>query len=338
MASINPQFSILIPTYNGESSIVETINSLVKQNYPNLEIIVSDDCSTDNTLKFISKLRLPYLKIISHSQNVGYPANLERGRRYCHGEILLLMGQDDLLSPGTIKYYISLFKKYPQVGAITRPYYWFDKNSHIAVRRKKLLNSEIDEQVSIKSPSDKIIRVFDSLDQLSGLAFRCQFMDTPFHPDIFPCHIYPFASIFKKHPIIYVHQYNTAVRISSSQTRKISSIYSKSPILSWKQMVDSVYPENTYYRLNQLLIKDFIACNYIGLVQIKNYGKFSWVIREIIYLIRFRWQNLFSPYFWLISFGVIFIPANLLIPLVDWYKNNIYRRVISQSISYSFSS
>ena len=72
-----------------------------------------------------------------------------------------------------------------------------------------------------------------TLDQLSGLAYRVKFMDIPFHPDCFPCHIYPFASIFKKHPVVFLKDYNVAVRIATSQTRFISSIYEKSPMQSW---------------------------------------------------------------------------------------------------------
>ncbi len=332
MATIKPYFSIVIPTYNGGLDIKETINSVLNQDYKKFELIICDDNSSDNTIKIVRSINDNRIKIKTHHQNLGYPGNLERSRQYSTGEILFLMGQDDLLFPGTLKHYADIFKKYPKVGAITRPYYWFDKNSKVPVRRKIPLNPAADEIITITSAPNKVIKVFDTLDQLSGLAYRIKWFTTSFHPDIFPAHIYPFAAIFKKHPVVYVKDNNIAVRIASSQTRKISSIYQKSPILSWKQMIDTIFPASKYKKVHNYLIKDFVARNYLGLVQIKNYGKYTWVLREIYFLLVFRWQNIFSPSFWLITIAVLTIPSNLLIKLVDWYKNTVYKNIIKFNI------
>lgn len=320
---------ILIPTYNGAKFITETINSILSQNYKDFRILISDDASTDNTLKIIQQIKDKRIFILKNKKNIGYSQNLERGRKHATATYIYLMGQDDIMASNTLKNTINAFKLSKDIGAVTRPYFWFDKNIKIPVRAKNQLNSKKDTIVKITDNPKKVINVFQTLDQLSGLAYRRQFMNIPFHQDIFPCHIYPFASIFKKHPIVFLKDYNIAVRIASSQTRSLSSIYNKSPLLSWIQMVKSIYSEKKYQKVQKYLIKDFITKNYVGLVQLRNYAQYKYFLREIWYLIKFNWQNIFNSAFWFFSLGCIITPSPILIPMVDLYKNKIYSKIIN---------
>lgn len=315
------QFSVLIPTYNGSATIKETITSILTQDFDNFEVIIEDDASTDDTLAVIRSFNSQKIKIYPNKKNLGYPMNLERGRKHVHGDILYLMGQDDILAKNALTQTYSAFKISDQIGAVTRPYYWFDTDIHTPVRAKKQLDPIKNDVVRITDSYDRVIAVFNTLDQLSGLALRTKFIDEPFHPDVFPCHVYPFASIFKKHPVVFLKDYNLAVRIRSSQSRTVSSIYSKSPIQTWVELFESIYPEEKFKEFRGNMIANFVATNYIGLVQIKNYAKFRYLLREIFYLIKYRWQNIYNPYFWFFSLGTILIPPFFLIPLVDWYKN-----------------
>lgn len=320
---------ILIPTYNGAKCIVPTLKSILSQDFSNFRIIISDDLSRDKTIAVIKKIHDKRIIISKNKKNLGYSLNLENARKLATADIIYLMGQDDIMAEHTLKNTINAFKN-PKVGAVTRPYYWFDKDIKIPVRAKKQLNPKKDIVVKITDNPKKVIRVFETLDQLSGLAYRKKFMKLPFHPDIFPCHIYPFADIFKNHPVVFLKDYNIAVRIASSQTRSLSSIYDKSPLLSWIEMVKSIFYEKKYQRVQKYLIKDFITKNYVGLVQIKNYSHFKYLLREIWYLIKFNYQNLINPIFWFFSIGCIAVPPFILIPMVDSYKNKIY----SQSLKH----
>jgi len=289
----------------------------------NYDLIVVDDCSKDNTEEVVKKIRDKRIKYFKNKQNLGYSGNLEECRKKATGDIIYLMGQDDILGKDALLNTYHVFNLSEDVGAVTRPYFWFDKEVEVPVRAKKQLNPLKDETVFIKDDPKKIKAVFETLDQLSGLAYRRKYMDLPFHPDIFPCHVYPFASIFKKHPVVFLRDYNIAVRISSSQTRSLSSIYEKSPMKSWKEMFDNVFYEKKYQKIKNYLIKNFVAVNYVGLVQLRNYAKFEYFLREIFYLLKYRVENLFSFYFWFYSLGCLITHPSLLIPLVDLYKNEI---------------
>jgi len=322
------KFSILIPTYKGSNLIKETLGSILSQSFDNYEIIIQEDASgdDDDIEEVIKSLNDNRIRFFRNEKNLGYPINLEEGRKNCTGDIIYLMGQDDILGSDALLNTYEAFMSDENVGAVTRPYYWFDKDINIPVRAKDQLNPERNDIVNITDGHERVIEVFKTLDQLSGLAYRVKYMDIGFHPDCFPCHIYPFASIFKKHPIIFLKDYNIAVRISSSQTRSISSIYEKSPMQSWVEMFENVFFEDEFKELKKKCIKNFVAVNYIGLVQLGNYARYPVLLREIWYLLKYRWQNLFSLQFWFFSLGCAIMPTKLLIPLVDWYKNKINSR------------
>lgn len=324
------KFSICMPVYNGEKIVEPTIRSILSQSYKNFELIIVDDCSKDKSGEVIKNIIDKRIKYFRNEENLGYSGNIEKCRQRAKEDIVYLMGQDDIMADDTLLNTYLAFASNDDIGAVTRPYYWFDEDINTPVRIKKQLNPHKDEIITIKDNPKKIVKMFETLDQLSGLAYRRKYMDLPFHEDVFPCHVYPFASIFKKHPVVFLKDYNIAVRISTSQTRSLSSIYEKPPIKTWKEMFDNVFYEKKLQKIKKYLIKDFVAVNYVGLVQLRNYAKFEYFLREIFYLLKYRWQNIFSPCFWFFSLGCLITPLFILIPLVDWYKNCINSRMIKK--------
>ncbi|MDD5606666.1 MAG: glycosyltransferase [Candidatus Pacebacteria bacterium] len=328
----NLKFSILMPVYNGVMVISPTLRSILSQSFDNFEIIVGDDCSTDDTVELVRNFQKKdkRIKILVNNKNLGYSKNLESLRLKATGDIIYLMGQDDILAEGALLKTYNAFKVSEDIGVVTRPYFWFYDDIKKPVRIKKRISDKKDTILTIKSPLNDIITMFSTLDQLSGLAFRRKYIDIPFHEDIFPCHVYPFASIFKKHPVLFIKDYLVAVRITSSQSRKVSWIYDKSPMKSWVDMFEAVYKEKKYENFRKKMIENFVATNYVGLFQIKNYSRhnYSYTLREIYYLLKYRPKNIFSPAFWLFSFLSLLTPPFILIHLGDWYKNNIYSRKI----------
>lgn len=331
------KFSILIPTYNGADILPDTLRSILSQSFDNFEIIIHDDASSDMTEDVVRSFNNPKVKFYRNKKNIGYARNLERAKGKATGDIIYLMGQDDILGKNALLNTYRAFSVSDDIGAVTRPYYWFDKSIGVPVRVKDQLNPHRDEFVRITDDRQKIIMVFRTLDQLSGLAYRVKYMDTPFHEDCFPCHVYPFAAIFKKHPIVFLKDYEVAVRIRSSQSRTVSSIYEKSPLQSWVELFENIFYESEFDELKEYLIRNFVAKNYIGLVQIRNYAKYRYLWREIYYLLKYRRQNFLKVPFWVFSLGCIVAPPCLLIPVVDWYKNNLNARLLkSHNIEFKY--
>jgi len=96
---VNPKVSILIPTYNSAKFVYETIESAITQTYENLEVIVVDNCSTDDTFEIIKNFesRFPNLKIYQNSKNLGPVRNWKRCVELATGEFAKLLFSDDLI-------------------------------------------------------------------------------------------------------------------------------------------------------------------------------------------------------------------------------------------------
>lgn len=96
--------SIALATYNGEKYLREQIDSFFSQTYENLEIIVSDDCSTDSTLDILKEYKKSHkLKYSVNKKNLGFVKNFEKAVSMCKGEYIALADQDDIWMPQKIE-------------------------------------------------------------------------------------------------------------------------------------------------------------------------------------------------------------------------------------------
>jgi glycosyltransferase involved in cell wall biosynthesis len=107
-----PKVSIVLAAYNGELYIAEQLDSLLGQDYPDFEIVASDDASTDRTPAILEEYAQRYperLRLLLGKENIGRSANFERGIRAASGDYIALSDQDDLWLPSKLKEMMPLF-------------------------------------------------------------------------------------------------------------------------------------------------------------------------------------------------------------------------------------
>lgn len=105
LAHGKPKVSILIVSFNQKEYIEEAMESAISQDYENLEVIVSDDGSTDGTAGIIAQWQSRHpdrLISILNPENAGVTRNCNRALHACSGEFVTLMGGDDVLLPGKV--------------------------------------------------------------------------------------------------------------------------------------------------------------------------------------------------------------------------------------------
>lgn len=90
-----PKVSVLIPCYNHESYIAHTINSVLNQSFSDFELIVCDDCSTDNSRNVIDSFCDPRIKKVYPEKNLGVVLNLNNMISMASGEYIAVLGSDD---------------------------------------------------------------------------------------------------------------------------------------------------------------------------------------------------------------------------------------------------
>lgn len=328
MLSKNPLVSVCIPTYNSAKFITRALESIKRQSYENYELVVSDDCSSDNTIGIIKSFKFKRVRIRKNKLNLGCPKNLQELEKMPKGEIIFALCHDDVIVNDGITKTVEAFQKDSKVGVVTRPYYWFDVDPKRPIRDIPPINRDETDFIDINKNPEKIIPIIESVGQLSGLAYRRDLF-THFYDEIFPTHIYPFMEILKQAKCAFLPNYTVAVGVLVSQTRSKPHIYEPSPTESWIKMFKVVFKEKKYFKLREIAI-DHVAQNFLGLIQIKNYGRSTTVLYgEILVLVKARPKNLLSLKFWFFCLGLIFIPKGLLIWMVDNYKSKFLARRLS---------
>ena len=125
--------SVIVITYNSSKTVLETLDSIASQTYQSIELIVSDDCSTDDTINIVKAWlnrfgdRFKRVKLISVNKNTGVCGNLNRALKECHGQWIKEIAADDILLPNCIDDFISFVEKNPDVSWASSYVSVFDK-------------------------------------------------------------------------------------------------------------------------------------------------------------------------------------------------------------------
>ena len=113
---MEPLVSIIVVTYNSAKYVIDTLESAKIQSYKNIELIITDDCSTDETL-YLSKdwiknnyQRFIRTKLVTNTINTGIPANLNRGLKASQGLWIKFIAGDDILAEECITELIHFIK------------------------------------------------------------------------------------------------------------------------------------------------------------------------------------------------------------------------------------
>ena len=118
-----PLVSVCIPTYNGEKFLAETLNSVLCQTYPNLEIIISDDNSQDNTIEIANSFKdksSAEFSVLEHEQ-YGLSQNWNFCISQAKGKYIKFVFQDDLLEPNAIAEMVELAEQDEEIGLVFSP-------------------------------------------------------------------------------------------------------------------------------------------------------------------------------------------------------------------------
>lgn len=142
MSSSNstPLVSVRILTYNSSKYIEETLDSVYHQTYNNIELIVSDDCSKDDTVRIVSEWierhggRFAKVVFLTSQVNTGVCANSRRSLEAVSGDWIKGLGGDDLLTPDAIEKYLLFVQENNCEICAARMGYINDNSQEIAIR------------------------------------------------------------------------------------------------------------------------------------------------------------------------------------------------------------
>ena len=105
-----PIVSIITVVKNGEKYLEKTIKSVINQKYKNIEYVIIDGLSTDNTRKIINKYR-KYIHIYKRQKDKNLWDAMNKGIKYSNGSILAFINSDDVFNHNAVNYAVKYFKK-----------------------------------------------------------------------------------------------------------------------------------------------------------------------------------------------------------------------------------
>lgn len=122
------KFTVVIPTRDRAETLEATIRTCVRQTYENLEIIVSDNCSTDNTKQVVESFRDPRIRYIRPQRRLSMSGNFEFSLGHVTNGFVMFIGSDDGVMPGAVEYVKSIVDDYGVSAVACRQatYVWPD--------------------------------------------------------------------------------------------------------------------------------------------------------------------------------------------------------------------
>lgn len=160
-----PLVSVGIITYNSSIYISEALESVYNQTYQNIELIVSDDGSKDDTVQIVEKWlhnkssRFVETKLLTVEHNTGTTKNCNRLLRACKGEFMKTFAGDDVLFPDAIEKYVSFIKDRPEVKwAFAKAIRYNEKISDEYIMQGGL-NYDIINSITKRSQKDQFRRL-----------------------------------------------------------------------------------------------------------------------------------------------------------------------------------
>jgi glycosyltransferase involved in cell wall biosynthesis len=171
-----PQISVCIPTYNRKTLLSSAIQSVLQQTHQDLEIIVCDDGSTDDTPALIAQFQESRIRYIRHPENIGKSNNMRSGFEAAIGEYFIKFDDDDRLTPDFLAQTVSVLQRCPEVDFVGTNHWIIDINNDRNVHATEL-NSQrwgrTDLAAGIIEPLLPVVFVQQSL-QIGATLFRRQ--------------------------------------------------------------------------------------------------------------------------------------------------------------------
>lgn len=111
-----PKVSVIMPVYNVEAFVADAVQSVLKQNFTDYELLIIDDLSPDGSIAICESFDDPRIKIIRHTENRGLAGARNTGIRHAQGEYLAFLDSDDCWREDKLSLHVAHLDNHPEVG------------------------------------------------------------------------------------------------------------------------------------------------------------------------------------------------------------------------------
>jgi glycosyltransferase involved in cell wall biosynthesis len=177
--------SICLPVYNGETYLDSAIDSVLAQTFADFELIIVDDCSTDESFAIAQKYAASdaRVRVFRNGKNLGLFQNYNRCLNEAKGTFIKTFAQDDVLEPTMLETVVAAFKAHPNVGLISTGKRWVSASGETLQTFKQFPENTV-------LPGREVIRynliqLTNWVGEPSTVTFRSNLRDTGFDTELF---------------------------------------------------------------------------------------------------------------------------------------------------------
>jgi glycosyltransferase involved in cell wall biosynthesis len=113
-----PAISVILPVFNAEKYLKDSIESLFAQSFSDFELIIIDDCSTDNSFEILEGFSDPRIRLYRNDKNLRVVKTLNKGLELAQGKYIARMDADDIAHPERFQQQINYFDKNPDIDIV----------------------------------------------------------------------------------------------------------------------------------------------------------------------------------------------------------------------------
>lgn len=198
---MRPFVSVIIPIYNQEKYLKQTVRSVLNQTYPHFELILVDDGSKDRSQEIIRSLQKLDQRIKSiHIENSGKPKAVEKGVAISQGDLLAFLDHDDLMLPERLEKQVNYLSYHKEVSGVSCHSFYIDE-SNTVLGFQKYGNLNTIEDAKARMAGDKAVMC-----SFTGLTVRKDaFLETGgLRSAFWPCDDLDFINRFFEHGFLAV--------------------------------------------------------------------------------------------------------------------------------------
>ena len=297
-----PKVSAAIITFNSEKFIEQAIESVLSQDYLNIEIIISDDASTDNTPKILEKYSTQHpdkIKILLAKKNLGATENWFKCVNTCKGKYIACLAGDDEFLPGKISKQVNIMEKDSDISICYSDASVFDIKNNVEIYRLSMRAPTLSGNIKT-ALSDSIyysptimfrkeltpeVDIFKGIRHATDLAFYKEIMIRSF----------PEGKIYYLPEVLYIykkHDKNITVTSKDHYTEHIQAI----------KILQKKYPK--YEEDLNPSIYDFCCVAFFKNIMRFEYRKGSYFLHEGLRAAKSNPFKFFRALFWGVKFYV----------------------------------
>lgn len=155
---INPKISVVMAAYNEEKFLKESIESILNQTFKDFELIIINDCSTDNSLEIMKSYNDKRIRIIDNQKNVGFLKSRNKALKIARGKYIAILDGDDISLPNRFKIQFNYLENNLHIFLVGSSGIFIDENGTEIGRFRKyddyeLLAWRLPKSCGILSPS-----------------------------------------------------------------------------------------------------------------------------------------------------------------------------------------